>query len=77
MVRTIIEEEITPAEAVVKQILTSTQANLVTSVTKIGAGGFGDIYKMCLRRPITNQRLEGSPWETAAHVRDVSPPLWK
>ena len=67
MVRPIIEEQIAPADAVARKILKSTEASLMSSVTKIGAGGFGDIYKMSLRRPITDQELEGSHWETPVH----------
>ena len=77
MVRPIIEEQIAPAEAVARKILRSTEASLMSSVTKIGAGGFGDIYEMCLKKPIADQELEGSHWETPVHVRNVFTPLWK
>ena len=75
MVRPITEEQIAPADAVARKILKSTEASLMSSVTKIGAGGFGDIYKICLKKPITDQELEGSRWETVVHVRNVCPPL--
>ena len=73
MVRTIIEEPIAPAEAVTRKILRRTEASSVTSVTKIGEGGFGKIYKICRKRPLTDQGLEGSHLETPIHARNVPP----
>jgi hypothetical protein len=75
MVRPIIKEQISPAEAVTRGILKSMETGLVLSVMKIGAGGFGDIYGVCLRRSITDQELEKSHWKTSVHVRKVFPPV--
>ena len=71
MVRIIVEEPITPIEAFAQKILNSTEIRFVSSVTKIGRGGFGDIYKICLKRFVTDQELKGSCWEGQGHIRKV------
>ena len=75
MVRAIFEEQITPPDAVARKILEPKEVSLVSSITKIGAGGVGDIYKMSLRRFLTDDELKGSHWEAQGHVRKVRIPL--
>jgi hypothetical protein len=71
MVRTVIDEPIALTEAVALKILTPAEARLTSSVTKIGEGGFGSIYKLCQKRPITDQGLEGPHSETPVRSRNV------
>jgi len=57
-----VEEEINPADAVARQILQPKEVGLVSSVTKVGAGGFGNVYKMGLVRYVTDQGIEEPHW---------------
>ena len=73
MARDMNEEPITPAAAVSRKILKSRELSSVSSIKKIGEGGFGDIYKICF---VADQGLEGSHGEARSHVRNVCASLW-
>jgi len=66
--------QMNPADAIAQKILKPMEVNLVSSIKRVGSGGSGEIYKMSLKRFVTDQELEGSQWKTRSHVRKVIPP---
>jgi len=69
MVRLAIDEEITPAEAVASKILSPTEEPFVSSVAMIGEGGYGDIFKVTLKKSLAH--LEDHHWKNPVLARNV------
>lgn len=74
MTQAVLREDITPSEAVARKILRDDETRFVSSVTKVGAGGFGSVYKISLKRSFSEQ--DTTPWMTSALGRDVYPHFW-
>lgn len=67
MASTIVNERIEVSDAVNQRIFNLEESHTVASVTKIGSGGFGDVYKICAKRSSTSGE-ELSDWENPLRV---------
>lgn len=63
------QKKMTPAEAVAANILRQSEETLVSSVERVGSGGFGEIFELTLHN--STCEYEGHYWKNPVIVTNV------